>query len=251
MTHDSNQTIDWDLVYRACRLKDVGLTYELFIKDPWNILHGLDRLDAIDTLAAGELPVPVEPATPAFWDALYKHCEFVKCGIQPQRFKTMPWVYLIRHGHLDAPRQVRGWRTRRGARPAPASGPTPGETASGNPSARTSQPSGTPHYRPGKAPPRPGIIRRITDVLAQVVDGFYPLVLTATGRWQVDRERIAASGDRYSMRLYFLVLIASLAGVLTDQMSHSPVPTLAIFAFSCLAVAGLTRLRGIEASVQN
>ena len=88
-------------------------------------------------------------------------------------------------------------------------------------------------------------------MLAQVVDGFYPLVLTATGRWQVDRERIAASGDRYSMRLYFLVLIASLAGVLTDQMSHSPVPTLAIFAFSCLAVAGLTRLRGIEASVQN
>ena len=253
MNHDRNQTIDWDVVFRACRLEDVGLTYELFIKDPWNVLHGLDRLDAIETLEAGELPVPVDPATPAFWDALYQHCELATRGVSRQRFKCMPWLYLMGCGYLDAPRRVTGRRSRRGARPTSVSAPAAGDAASASSHSTESadQLPGKALYRPSNAPPRAGVVRRIIDSLAQVVDSFYPLVLTAEGRWRIDRERIAAGGDRYSMRVYFLVLIASLAGFVADALSESLMLPLAILAFTGMAVVTLMRLGSIEVSVQD
>jgi hypothetical protein len=225
MHQTSNQNVDWDLVFRACRLKNIGLTRELFMRDPWNILHALDMLDAIETLEAGELPVPAEPPPPAFWDRLYDRSELIKRGLNRQRFKYSPWVYVMRHGCLDVLGQLyRRWA----ARGRPAS-----------------------HDIPTKAPKRCGIVHRITDGLALIVDAFYPLTLTAEGRWRVDRERIAATGDRYRMRLFFLTLINALAYVVVYETGESLISELATLALVGLMTAGLVRLRVVEASVED
>ena len=225
MHQTSNQNVDWDLVFRACRLKNIGLTYELFMKDPWNILHALDMLDAIETLEAGELPVPAEPPPPEFWDRLYDRSELIKRGLNRQRFKYSPWVYVMRHGCLDVLGQLyRRWAAR-------------GRQAS--------------YGTPTNAPKRRGIVHRITDWLAATVDGLYPLALTAKGRWRVDRQRIAATGDRYSMRLWFLSLIAGVAYAVAYGSGESLVLPLAILAFTGLTTAAMVRLWIVEASVED
>ncbi|KAF0279798.1 hypothetical protein FPL11_06375 [Spiribacter aquaticus] len=224
MYQTSNHNVDWDLVFHACRLKNIGLTHELFIQDPWNILRALDMLDAIETLEAGELPVPAEPPPPAFWDRLYDRSELIKRGLNRQRFKYSPWVYVMRHGCLDVLGQLyRRWAAR-------------GRRAS--------------HDIPIKAPKRCGIVHRITDGLAVIVDAFYPLALTTEGRWRVDRERIVAMGERYRMRLLFLSLINALAYVMVYEMGESLISEVAMLALVGITTAGMVRLGAVEASVE-
>jgi hypothetical protein len=102
-----------------------------------------------------------------------------------------------------------------------------------------------------KAPNRRGLVHRITDGLAVIVDAFYPLALTAEGWWRVDRQRIAATGDRYRMRLFFLTLINALAYVVVHEAGVSLISELATLALVGLTTAGLVRLRVVEASVED
>ncbi|WP_159299491.1 hypothetical protein [Spiribacter sp. SSL99] len=252
MMYRRNSQADWIVVYNACGLEDLALPWELFIESPLAILRGLDLLDVLDTIEAGERPNRVEPATPEWWDAVYDVCPFSEMGITRRAFKIRPWELLLRHGFENAPRWIdRGPGSKRrlvgsGSASAMRSIADSLERRGGD---RSTAAGGS--RRSSHRSLRCGLVHRITDGLAVIVDAFYPLALTTEGRWRVDRERIAATGDRYRMRLLFLSLINALGYVMVYEMGESLISEVAMLALVGITTAGMVRLGAVEASVED
>ncbi|MEX0450118.1 hypothetical protein V6X63_10200 [Spiribacter sp. 221] len=255
MSYYRYQTADWLVVYNALRLHRVHLPLELFVKRPWAILHGLDRLDALQTIEAGEMPNPIEPPMPEWWDAVYDLCPFDSAGISREAFKAAPWPILLSYRLEAAPRRL--YRCEGGG----DDDVDPGDSGGGGVSASsasaalgaskpTRSASTRSNPRPSKGRSRRGFVRRVTDALAITVAGLYPLVRASDDRWRLDRSRIAASAGRYSVRLFILALAAAFAYGLAHAVGESLMVQLSMLAVMVTAVTGMARVRGVEASVK-
>lgn len=53
----SGRKVTWGDVYRACRIEQTGLSFERFLEKPWEHLRRLGQEGAVESMAAGYLPL--------------------------------------------------------------------------------------------------------------------------------------------------------------------------------------------------